>query len=50
MNTIEAAAQQGCEAVFTKTEFDRRLAAARTKLAERGIDVFIVTVPKTFFT
>jgi Xaa-Pro dipeptidase len=49
MSTIEAAVPQGCEAVFTKAEFDQRVAAARTKLAERGIDIFIVTSPENIF-
>ena len=49
MRPIDAAVQQGCEAVFPKAEFDRRVAAARIKLAERDIDVFIVTSPENIF-
>jgi Xaa-Pro dipeptidase len=49
MKTIEPAVKQGCEAVFPRAEFDRRVTAARRKLAERGIDVFIVTSPENIF-
>jgi Xaa-Pro dipeptidase len=44
-----AVVKQGTEAAFTKAELDARIAAARAKLAERGIDVFIVTSPENIF-
>src|SRR5258708_19711603 len=49
MNTIPAVVRQGIEAAFGKTELDQRVKAARAKLAERGIDVFIVTGPENIF-
>src|SRR5262245_22768746 len=49
MNTTGAVVKQGIEAVFPKAELDRRVAAARAKLAERGIDAFIVTSPENIF-
>jgi Xaa-Pro dipeptidase len=44
-----AVVKQGIEAAFTKAELEARVAAARAKLAERGIDVFIVTSPENIF-
>jgi len=45
----DAVVKQGIEAAFTKAELEARVAAARAKLAERGIDVFIVTSPENIF-
>ena len=40
---------QGIEAVFPADEFDGRVARARALLAERDIDVLIVTGPENIF-
>jgi Xaa-Pro dipeptidase len=49
MSTIPAVVRQGSEAAFSKAELDARVAAARAKLAEREIDVFIITAPENIF-
>lgn len=45
----QAAVTLGQEAVFPKTEFEARQQAARRVLAERGIDVMIITGPENIF-
>jgi len=49
MSNTEAAVKKGVEAAFSKSELDDRIAAARTKLIDAGIDVFIVTGPENIF-
>jgi Xaa-Pro dipeptidase len=49
MSIAGTVVKQGAEAAFTKAELDRRIDAARSKLVERGIDVFIVTSPENIF-
>lgn len=49
MSIAGTVVKQGAEAAFTKAEVDRRIDAARSKLVERGIDVFIVTSPENIF-
>lgn len=49
MTTPATPVRQGIEAVFPADEFDGRVARARTLLAERDIDVLIVTGPENIF-
>jgi Xaa-Pro dipeptidase len=49
MSSTGAVVKQGVEAAFSKTELDARIAAARKKLVDAGIDVFIVTSPENIF-
>ena len=49
MSTTGAVVKQGVEAAFSKAELDARMTAARKKLAEHGIDVFIITSPENIF-
>jgi len=49
MSTSGAVVKQGVEAAFSKADLDARMAAARRKLAESGIDVFIITSPENIF-
>ncbi|MES0885245.1 M24 family metallopeptidase [Roseibium sp. SCP14] len=47
--TQETLVKQGQEAVFPKDELDARVKRARAVLAERGIDIMIVTGPENIF-
>jgi Xaa-Pro aminopeptidase len=49
MSILEAVVKQGVEAAFSKVELDARITAARKKLADAGVDVFIVTSPENIF-
>src|SRR5215831_1496082 len=49
MSSTGAVVKQGVEAAFSKTELDARITAARKKLIDAGIDVFIVTSPENIF-
>lgn len=49
MAPLDAAVTQGQEAVFPPAEFEARRNAARHALAERGIDVMIITGPENIF-
>src|SRR5258705_5177783 len=49
MSSTGAVVKQGAEAAFPKAEFDTRVAAARKRLADAGIDVFVVTSPENIF-
>lgn len=49
MTSTGAVVERGIEAVFPQAEFEKRVEAARKKLAARGIDVFILTSPENIF-
>jgi len=49
MNNSGAVIKPGIEATFPKEELDTRLERARGALAERGIDVMIVTGPENIY-
>jgi Xaa-Pro dipeptidase len=49
MSILGAVVKQGVEAAFSKVELDARITAARKKLADAGVDVFIVTSPENIF-
>ena len=49
MTNPNAIVQQGQDAVFPAAELDSRLAAARSLLGKRDIDVYIVTGPENIF-
>ncbi len=49
MNNSGAVIKSGIEATFPKEELDTRLERARGALAERGIDVMIVTGPENIY-
>ena len=49
MSTETPIVTQGQDAVFPAAELGTRIAAARRVLAERDIDVYIVTGPENIF-
>ena len=49
MTSTDQIVTRGQDAVFPATELDGRVKAARALLAERGIDVYIVTGPENIF-
>ena len=49
MSKAKAVVQPGQDAVFPIAELDKRLTGARSLLAERDIDVYIVTGPENIF-
>ena len=49
MNTSTAVVESGIEATFSKEELEGRVTATRGVMAERGIDVMIVTGPENIY-
>src|SRR5215813_1415665 len=49
MTSTGAVVKQGVESAFSKAELEARIAAARKKLIDAEIDVFIVTGPENIF-
>ena len=49
MAALDTVVEQGIEAAFSKQELEGRQQAARKALAERDIDVMIVTGPENIF-
>ena len=49
MSVDNVVAVKGSEAAFPADEFDKRMNAARSELARRGIDVYIITGPENIF-